>query len=111
MSLRVRNPVVPLLVSVTVLLAISVVLQTVIVSKMSQWSSQIAPTRSGRQQPIPVEIKNTDDIDVNVRNHSIPVEIKNSSVPVEITNAGDIDVNVRDHYIIRGDPIPVEIVR
>lgn len=110
MWLRVRNPIVPLLVSVTVLLAISVVLQTVIVSKMSQWSSQIAPTRSGKQQPIPVEIKNTDDIDVNVRNHSIPVDIRNT-IPVEITNSGDIDVNVRNHYIISGDPIPVTIVR
>jgi len=42
---------------------------------------------------------------------SIPVEITNRTVDVEVVNSSDIDVRMRNHSITRGDPIPVRIER
>lgn len=94
MSLHVRNPVVPLLVSVIALLTISVVLQTIIVARMPPWSPQSASVES---QPAPGSQQ--------------PPSGRQRPIPVEITNANDIDVNVHNHRIISADPIPVEIVQ
>ncbi len=41
----------------------------------------------------------------------VDVLITNKKVPVNVANTSDIDVNVKNHYIIDGDPIPVRIVR
>jgi hypothetical protein len=42
---------------------------------------------------------------------SIPVEITNRTVDVEVVNSSDIDVRMRNHWITGGDPIPVRIER
>lgn len=76
-----------LLVVAVALLAISTVLQSIVVWQLSgleiQAGNEPTPSLTRSQRPI----------------------------PVEITNRRDIDVRVNNHYITSGDPIPVEIVR
>ena len=91
---RVKDCAGSLLVLVVALLAISVVLQAIIAWKMFQLSPQSA------------------SVDVlPVSESQQPIAQRQRPIPVEITNRREIDVNVRNHYILSGDPIPVEIVR